>query len=93
MKRSFVDTLVIATDVEELPRDIDQAIASLHFLRVLRPGLATDVLPPSRHYYARYALDAQICETAAFALLNPYSTASRFIADRRASRQLTSEYF
>jgi hypothetical protein len=87
-RRRF-DVLFIASDSEKLPDDIDSAIKALRFERVLRANDRTF----SQHYFGPLVLDMLVCESAHMFIANDYSTASRFVVDRRRSRGLWSDRF
>lgn len=88
-RRRF-DVLFVASDSVRLPDDIDATIQSLQFARVLRgsnDGAAV------KHYFGPLAIDLLLCESAHAFVANDYSTASRFVADRRRARGLWSDRF
>jgi hypothetical protein len=85
-RRRF-DVLFVASDSVRLPDDIAATISSLQFARVLRSSDA----PP--HYFGALAVDLLLCESAHAFVANDYSTASRFVVDRRRARGLWSDRF
>lgn len=87
-RRRF-DVLLVASDSATLPDDIDATLRALQFERVLRANSPAAAV----HYFGPLAVDLLLCESAHAFVANDYSSASRFVVDRRRARGLWSDQF
>jgi hypothetical protein len=86
-RRRF-DVLFVASDSVRLPDDID---ATIQLAAVCARVARSNDAP--KHYFGPLAVDLLLCESAHAFVANDYSTASRFVVDRRRARGLWSDRF